>query len=319
MDYDVAAVSLSSPPAVASLTTYRPAILVRNNGLYPAVAYGDIQAYKAGLRVWFSHVESAAIAPGETGIATADDDWEPDTEGDYTFFGYVNCHNDQVETNNQLAPITINVGPEPPPPPPPVPTHATQHEHGGSDVLDVDQLAGKLRDEQTPEAHAARHQAAGDDQLNVAGLAGVLGEAQVPTDHGNEAHSTDFASMDELDNHRDAATVHTAATNLANRETTGPLTGRVPQAQLQLGTAVQEDPADDLDAMGLRIDRDMGYVNPAHHAYKHDLAGVDPIPALVPVGLICLWADANPNPAGWVNSALQSGQIGYKYIEYQPL
>ena len=275
MDYDVAAVGLSVPPAAASLTTYRPAISVKNNGRYDAVASGTLSAYKAGLRVWSSPVSSNAIKPGDTGLATAQDDWTPDTEGTYVFFGYVSCYKDQVEPNNNLAPVTVSIGPEPPPPPPPVAAHASQHEHGGSDVLDVEDLPGQLRDEQRPESHASTHQAGGNDQLNVAGLAGILADAQTPVDHGNAQHTENFTTQDELDNHAGAAAAHTAAINLANRETSGPETGIVKGAQLALGSKV--DPAGD---RYLRSDR-----------YWH---------APVPAGLICVWDGTNPVPDGWI-------------------
>jgi hypothetical protein len=275
MDYDVAAVGLSVPPAAASLTTYRPAISVKNNGRFDAVASGTLSAYKAGLRIWSSPVSSNAIEPGETGLAIADDNWTPDTEGDYVFFGYVSTYKDQVEPNNNLAPVTITIGPEPPPPPPPVTAHASQHEHGGSDVIDVDDLPGQLRDEQRPEPHASQHQAGGNDQLNVAGLAGILADAQTPVDHGNAQHTENFTTQDELDNHANAGAAHTAATNLANRETSGPETGIVKGAQLALGSMV--DPPGD---RYLRSDR-----------YWH---------APVPDGLICLWDGTNPVPDNWI-------------------
>jgi hypothetical protein len=271
MDYDVAAVSLASPPAEASLTTYRPAILARNNGRYPAVATGNLQAYKAGRRVWFSHIESlAAIQPGETGNAVADVDWEPATQGNYTFYGYITCHLDQVETNNQLPPVTIHVGPEPPTPPPAVPAHAAQHEHGGSDVLNVDQLPGTLRDNQHPEPHASKHQAGGTDQINVAGLPGILGDPQIPTNHGNEHHSPDFATASSLSSHLAATTAHAAATNLANREE---LTGIVPTDQLAIASEVGDG-----------------------HKYL-SLRRYWDIP--VPTGLICLWLLGQPIPTDW--------------------
>jgi hypothetical protein len=236
MDYDVAATGLHTPPPAASLVTYRPSISVRNNGRFSDIASGTISAYKDGLRVYFSPVTSPAIAPGETGLATAANDWTPETQGDYIFIGYVTSPMDQVEPNNNLAPVTIHVGPEPPTPPPTVLPHHAQHEEGGSDVISLDGLPGQLADPQTPLPHASSHQAAGADQLNVAGLAGILGEPQTPTAHGNEHHSTDFASMAELTNHAGATVVHSAADNLANRETSGPDSGLVVATQLASGS-----------------------------------------------------------------------------------
>lgn len=232
MDYDVEAIGLASPPATASLTTYRPAITVRNNGTHPAIATGNLQAYMAGLRVWSSSVESGTIAPGATGLATSLTDWKPDSQGDYVLFGYITTLRDQVEPNNNLAPVKIHVGPEPPVPPPTVPAHVEQHESGGSDELFVEGLQGQLADDQPTLPHASKHQSGGSDQLNVSGLSGVLGEPQQPLDHGNESHTTPFASSAELTAHQNAASVHTAAINLANRDISGPLTGLVPSAQI---------------------------------------------------------------------------------------
>jgi hypothetical protein len=294
MDYDVAAVGLSVPPAAASLTTYRPAISVKNNGRYDAVASGTLSAYKAGLRVWSSPVSSNAIEPGDTGLAIAQDDWTPDTEGTYVFFGYVSCYYDQVEPNNNLAPVTVTIGPEPPPPQPPVTPHASQHEHGGSDVLDVEDLPGQLRDEQRPESHSSTHQAGGNDQLNVAGLAGILADPQTPVDHGNAQHTENFTTQDELDNHAGAAAAHTAATNLANRNTSGPDAGLIVATQLS-----DRSVADPVGDRYLRSDQ-----------YWH---------TPVPDYLICLWPIASPIPDGWaavlVDPAPNTPQI---YIQRLP-
>jgi len=118
MDYDVAAVGLSVPPAAAPLTTYRPALSVKNLGRYDAVASGSLSAYRAGLRVYFSPVLSPILHPGETGLATAADDWLPAEQGDHSFFGNVTTARDQNPKNDNLPPTTVTVGP---PPPPPVP------------------------------------------------------------------------------------------------------------------------------------------------------------------------------------------------------
>jgi hypothetical protein len=118
MDFDVAAVGLSVPPAAASFTTYRPAISVKNLGRYDAVARGSLSAYRAGLRVYFSPVLSPILHPGEAGLATAADDWLPAEQGDHSFFGNVTTNRDQNPKNDNLPPTTVTVGP---PPPPPVP------------------------------------------------------------------------------------------------------------------------------------------------------------------------------------------------------
>jgi hypothetical protein len=269
-DYDVSALALVTPPSLASLTNYRPAVSARNNGLLPATATGTISAYKAGRLVFTASLTSGLIQPGEVGLASTLVDWTPDTEGDYIWFGYLTTYRDQVPPNGFLAPVTIHVGPEPPTPPPAVPNHHEQHEHGGSDVVDVEDLPGLLRDSQLPLPHASAHQAAGADQLNVAGLSGVLGDPQIPTDHGNEHHSPDFATASALSSHQAATTAHAAATNLANRET---LTGIVPSDQLATASEVGDG-----------------------HRYL-SLRRYWDIP--VPTGLICLWLLGQPIPVDW--------------------
>jgi hypothetical protein len=273
MDYDVSVISLDTPPSLASLTTYRPAVSVRNNGRFPATASGTLSAYKAGRLIYSSSITSPSIQPGESGLATAADDWTPDAQGDYHWFGYLTTFRDQVPPNGFLAPVLIHVGPEPPTPPPAVPNHHQQHEHGGSDVVDVDNLPGLLRDAQIPTAHASAHQAAGVDQLNVAGLTGVLGDPQIPTDHGNEHHSPDFATASALSSHLAATTAHAAAANLANRETSGDKTGLVPSDQLANTSETGDG-----------------------HRFLSLVRSWD-IP--VPTGLICLWLLGQPIPANW--------------------
>ena len=115
-DYDVGVLALQTPPAAAPLTTYRPALWVRNNGLRAAIASGTISAYKAGLLVYSSPVLSDPIAPGDTGLATASADWTPAVQGDYIWTAYVTTDRDQYEPNNNLGPTKITVGPPPPPP-----------------------------------------------------------------------------------------------------------------------------------------------------------------------------------------------------------
>jgi hypothetical protein len=115
-DFDVSVIALQTPPAAAPLTTYRPTLWVRNNGLHAAIASGTISAYKAGLLVYSSPVLSDPIAPGVTGLAAASADWLPAVQGDYIWTAYVTTNHDQYEPNNNLGPTKITVGPPPPPP-----------------------------------------------------------------------------------------------------------------------------------------------------------------------------------------------------------
>ena len=297
-DYDVEAVALVTPPASSVIQSYRPAVSVRNNGVYSALASGYIRIYAADLLIFESEIYSTTIAPGATGLAQAQDYWTPPAVGDYMIFGYVSCHLDQYEPNNNLAPTTIKVTGLPPPTPPPVTPHAAQHEEGGLDEVSIDGLKGKTADKQSPLEHVSSHQAGGADQLNVGALIGELAQDQNPKTHSNAKHDPQMATASALSSHQAATTAHSAATNLANRETTGPLAGQVPQAQLSVGTAEPEQ-GDSQDALGLRFDRFMGYVNPIHHAQKHTIGGTDEISGLTPLHLICIWDSTEPAPDGW--------------------
>lgn len=58
--------------------------------------------------------------------------------------------------------------------------HASSHENGGLDEIDVTGLSGLLADPQTPLGHATSHQNGGGDEISVAGLSGVLADPQTP-------------------------------------------------------------------------------------------------------------------------------------------
>jgi hypothetical protein len=320
-DYDVAALTLVVPATSGPVTSYRPAVSVRNNGTHDALASGYLRIYSAGLLVFQTEIFSAVIPAGATGTAQAIDYWTPAAEGKYEIHAYVSTPLDQVEQNNMLGPTTITITGEEPPTPPVVAAHAAQHEEGGDDEISIDGLQGRAADPQDALAHAAQHQVGGADALNVGSLQGILAQDQPAQVHSNTRHNPAMCTEAELVAHQGSTAVHTVATNLANRETTGPLTGLVPQTQLLIGSAVPEDPEDEYDAMGLRLDRAMGYVNPAHHAYKHALDGTDPIdiPAcnLIP-GLICLWNTQAPLPDGWSPVEDIPPPIGYYYILFNP-
>lgn len=276
MDYDCGVTGLSSPPASAVMTQYRPAISIRNNGIHNAIASGYLRIYSAGLLVFESEVYSGTLAPGATGTADALEYWTPTIEGKYIVQGYVSTPLDQVEPNNNLAPVTIDVTGAEPPVPPTVPLHAAQHEEGGTDPLNVEGLHGVLADRQLAQAHAAQHQAGGTDALNVGSLQGILAQDQPAQIHDNTRHNPDMCTASELTAHQDSHAVHTSADNLANRDISGPHAGLVTDTQLAPTTEVA-DPGDDPDKAGLRVGRDWGPVNAVHHAAKHEVGGLDEI------------------------------------------
>jgi hypothetical protein len=62
-------------------------------------------------------------------------------------------------------------------------SHATTHQDGGTDEINVAGLTGKLATAQTPDGHKDTHKAGGTDEINVAGLTGKLATAQTPEGH----------------------------------------------------------------------------------------------------------------------------------------
>jgi len=64
-------------------------------------------------------------------------------------------------------------------------THKISHENGGADEISVAGLSGVLSDPQTPIAHKISHENGGSDELSVAGLSGLLADAQTPTAHSS--------------------------------------------------------------------------------------------------------------------------------------
>lgn len=293
MDYDVAVTGLSSPPASAVLTQYRPAISVRNNGIHNAIASGFLRIYSAGLLIFETEVYSGTLVPGATGTADAVDYWTPETPGTYIVNGYVSTPLDQLEPNNNLAPTTIIVTGGEPPEPPEVPLHAAQHEEGGTDPINVDGLSGVLADKQSPDSHASQHQAGGSDALNVGSLQGILAEDQPAQVHSNTRHNPTMATAADLTSHAGSSAAHTAATNLANRETTGGFTGLVPGEQLSLGASGE------LGRKFLGENRYWG--NP------------------IPPGICVAWDGTNPIPTDWEVVAIAPAlTLPFIWITYNP-
>jgi len=292
-DYDVGALALVVPATSGPKSTYRPAVSVRNNGIHDALASGYLRIYSAGLLMFESELYSGTITPGNTGNAQTVGYWTPTEEGQYTVHAYLTTPLDQVESNNMLAPVTITITGEEPPVPPVVTAHAAQHEEGGTDELSIDGLPGRAADPQTALAHAAAHQAGGSDTLNVGSLQGILAQDQPAQVHSNTRHNPVMSTAAELTAHAGSIAAHTAATNLANRDTTGPHTGLVPLAQLQLGTV---SPASDYNAF--RFDRFFG---PAKHAsIGANPATVKVTDATSPLDIITLAA-----PADYISADMQ--------------
>jgi hypothetical protein len=277
-DYDVAALGLSSPPASAPKQTYTPGILVKNQGLHVADVIGTIAIFdKAlGVQVFYSEVVLTGLGAGNTGTAQALTTWTPDKTGPYYAFGYVTTDPDNVPQNGQLPPTNFTVTDEPPTPPSVVPNHATQHEAGSSDEIDVGGLSGQLKDQQRPTNHASDHELGGADELSVDGLSGRLSTPQMPVTHGNGNHAPWFTSIVDFGAHTDNTIAHTLAQNLAKLEISGPDAGFVVESQLADTSEVPRDGFDEEDN-ALAADRTFKAVNPVLHAFSHEPGGSDEI------------------------------------------
>jgi len=227
MDFNVAAVGLSVPPVPAYLSTYRPAVSVRNEGIHDADVTGVLRIYDrtTGLMIWSAPLAVAAVPPGETRDAVASLYWTPDHVGDYLVQGFVTTDRDQNPDDNQLPSVTVPVSAEPPPPPPTVPIHATQHEAAGTDPLRVDGLRGRLADTQSPASHASSHGPAGTDVLSVEGLHGRLADAQLVENHGNDLHTPAMATGAELLAHDSDPVAHTLSSGLEHTARRGVANG----------------------------------------------------------------------------------------------
>jgi len=293
-DYDVGVLALVVPAKSAPKATYRPAVSVRNNGIHDALASGYLRIYAAGLLVFESELYSATIPASVTGNAQAVDYWTPTAEGFYTVYAYLSTPLDQIESNNMLAPVTIEITGAAPPTPPVVTAHAAQHEEGGTDEVSIDGLQGRTADPQSPLAHAAQHQAGGSDALNVGSLAGVLAQDQPAQVHSNTRHNPVMTTAAELTAHAGSTAVHTVATNLANRETTGLDAGLVPSIQLAGGSEVLAGRA---------------------FLERGDAPGQRKWSVPVPQGLICVWPAAASVPTGWTNAGiLPAPALAYIWI-----
>jgi len=298
MDYDVEVLGLKTPASTSPLAPYRLVVSVRNNGIHAAVASGYVRVYSASLLIFESEVWSNTLAPGVTGDCSSLGYWTPPAEGFYMIQGYISTPLDQVEPNNNLNPTNIHITGTPPTPPTPVALHAAQHEEDGTDELSIDGLKGRAADPQTALAHAAQHQAGGTDALNVGSLLGVLATDQPAQAHSNTRHNPTMATTAELESHRLSVAAHTAATNLANRETTGPEAGIVKGAQLALGSVI-------------------GGTDATRFLARNRFWC--PAPSSVPVGLFALWSIGLAIPTDWIAAlGIPPPSPGFFWITYTP-
>lgn len=259
-DIDTKVLYLETPSVSAPPAAYTIGVRMKNVGVVDRATYGYVNVHRVstGLLEHTFQMAGAVMEPDEEKQAFADSTWdlrEEDPGTEFILSGAITCDGDMVPANNILNPTTVTVTDEPPPPPPPVASHASQHEDGGSDELNLEGLHGVPADPIPYASHASKHESGGDDQVSVEGLPGALASPQIPSDHGNERHVEEFLFASELANHIADATPHDAATSLEKTAEKGAVdgyagldgTGKVPEAQLP-GMPPTEHGADKHDA-----------------------------------------------------------------------
>lgn len=114
-DYDVEVLGLATPPVAAPVAAYRPAVLVRNNGIHPADVAGTMRVYRreppGDLLATFP-VSLLNLQPSASGSAQAATFWTPvaaDIGREFLFTADVTTDSDQAESNNHLGPTTVLV------------------------------------------------------------------------------------------------------------------------------------------------------------------------------------------------------------------
>ena len=310
-DYDVGVLSLATPPPAAPVTSYRPAVRVKNNGIHPANVSGVMRVYRReppGDLLHSFTLSLANLAAGNEGDATANGYWIPvaaDVGREYLFTADVTTEHDQVEPNNHLAPVTVLITAAEPPPPPILGNHATQHENGGGDEINLDGLAGKLLEDQNPTAHKTTHASGGADELSVAGLKGQLADPQPTSPHHLEHQlgGSDKLNVNGLFGTLDGDQKPKAHGSAKHDETVASRdgTGLVPTAELGTGQPGQ--------AAFLRGDRTWAapIATPSAHAETHEADGDDQVSI---AGLSGKTADAQTpeHHKGW-HEALGADEI----------
>jgi hypothetical protein len=218
-DYAFSIVGLISPTQPAYIQAYRPALAVLNTGTKPLTLGGTFSVYERqapGRLLFQTGWIAATVASGDSVQLLGATYWTPPATGDYTVAAHVTSNRPNLF--HDFGPLALHVSGGEPPEPPVVTAHATQHEIGGGDQVNVTNLRGELYDPQPPKDHASRHEQGGADEMSVNQLHGTLADPQPTANHGNESHTPAFVDVmvleEALDNHNAAPTAHDAATNL---------------------------------------------------------------------------------------------------------
>ena len=175
-----------------------------------------------------------------------------------------------------------------------VPAHASTHESGAADEIDLTGMTGLLGTAQTPAAHNTSHESGGGDELDLTGMTGLLGTAQTPAAH-NTSHES--GGGDELDLTGMTGLLGTAQTPAAHNtshesgggdelDLTG-MTGLLGTAQTPAShnTSHESGGGDELDLTGMT-----GLLGtaqtPASHNTSHESGGGDELDLTGMTGLL---------------------------------
>jgi hypothetical protein len=229
-DYAFSIVGLISPTQPAYIQAYRPALAVLNTGTKPLTLGGTFSVYERqapGRLLFQTGWIAATVASGDSVQLLGATYWTPPATGDYTVAAHVTSNRPNLF--HDFGPLALHVSGGEPPEPPVVTAHATQHEIGGGDQVNVTNLRGELYDPQPPKDHASRHEQGGADEMSVNQLHGTLADPQPSANHGNESHTPAFVDVmvleEALDNHNAAPTAHADATNLEHVANKGAASG----------------------------------------------------------------------------------------------
>jgi hypothetical protein len=197
---DIRALAYVAPVAEVDFASVALTVRIVNVADETGLITGKFRIYNGstGLLLHTSEIVPVSLSQGQTIDASALTDFSPPAPADDTYFVMF----DGKATNSlvpdgtifMLGPFYFDVKPVGMGPAPAA--HAPSHETGGSDEVDVTDLAGLLADAQTPLAHATSHETGGSDELDVTDLSGLLADAQTPLPHYHDKHLGIFLESD---------------------------------------------------------------------------------------------------------------------------
>lgn len=136
-----------------------------------------------------------------------------------------------------------------------LPLHASKHQNGGTDEINVQGLSGVLADGQTAKLHKTTHQNGGTDEISIAGLSGETADPQPPKAHGNADHTSTFATETYADGavstHIGLADPHTQYQKESEKDSASGYAGLDANSRITKGAITTDDLIVNLATKGL--------------------------------------------------------------------